>query len=138
MRPGSKVAVAILLLPLWGCLEGDPNPLANTTSGSSGSSATSSGNTATPTPIDPGGQCSRASQVAIDLTFRNNSADRTVNLFWVDFACRESRFATINPGESHIQHTFTLHPWRLRDAGTNALYKEFVGTSATASVIDFP
>ena len=136
------LSALILGIASAGCLDGDPNPVSNPIVGSSGvlgsSSGSSGGSGDTPTPISPGSVCSTASTQRIQLTFANNSADRTVNVFWVDFNCRESRFLTLSPGQSDVIQSFVSHPWRIRDAGTNALYKEFVPSGQNGTVVTFP
>jgi len=124
-------ALALLSLPLVaGCLEGDVNPLkqgsssGTITPGSSGSSGTPS---EIPT-VQPSGICSQGSTVAASITFRNQT-NRSVDLFWADYQCKELNYGTIGPGASRFQQTYTSHVWRLRDTETGALYKEYIPSS---------
>lgn len=122
-----------------GCLDGDPSPLANDGGATTPSgTATGPGAGGEPPEVAPSGQCSKSSSQAVTLTFRNRSPNITMNLFWVDFSCKESRYATLAPGASHVQPTFTSHPWHLRDAGTNALYKEFIPVSGGETLVEVP
>jgi hypothetical protein len=60
------------------------------------------------------------------LQLVNTCAD-AVDVFWVDFQCRESFTGRIEPGETFDQATFDTHPWRVRDHATHRLVKEWVG-----------
>ena len=138
-------AVGALLgsLALAGCLEGDPNPLVGTgsSSGSSGTSASSSGASsgqAAPLPtITPSNVCSQNSVQATTLTFQNSSG-RNLQLFWVDYTCKEVSYGSLGPAESKDMPTFLTHPWRVRDAETSALYKELVTSSTSRVVVTIP
>lgn len=56
-----------------------------------------------------------------------NTCGGVVDVYWVDFKCRESFVARIAPGESLRQSTYDTHPWRVRDHTTRRLIKEWVG-----------
>lgn len=134
--------LAVSLALIMGCLEGDPNPLAGSGTGplgSSGTSGTSGSSGAQPSPVTPSNQCSKSSSQPITLTFRNRTPDITLNIFWVDYGCSERSYGTIPPGADHVQQTFVTHPWRLRDARTGALLKEFVpAPSDGVTVVELP
>lgn len=134
------VPALVVCAALAGCLEGDPNPLKQgsptaITPGSSG--GVSSGGSTLPT-VQPGTACAQGSSAAVDVTFRNQTADHTIDLFWVDYQCTEVKYATLAPGASRAQPTFVGHPWRLRDSVTGALYKEFVTISTGAVEVTVP
>ena len=65
--------------------------------------------------------CSENGGVALVVAFNNRYADKRVAVLWVDGGCNEREYARLDPGQTHIQNTFTLHAWRLRDADTGAL-----------------
>lgn len=44
-----------------------------------------------------------------------NATDRTVEFQWLNFAGTSQTYATLKPGESHTQGTFTDHAWRIVD-----------------------
>jgi hypothetical protein len=56
-----------------------------------------------------------------------NTCGATVDVFWVDYRCRETFTARVLPGETFRQNTYDTHPWRVRDHQTHHLIKEFVG-----------
>jgi hypothetical protein len=62
--------------------------------------------------------------VALELV--NTCAD-DVDVFWVDFKCRESFVARVMPGQQFDHTTYDTHPWRVRDHATHRLIKEWVG-----------
>jgi hypothetical protein len=56
-----------------------------------------------------------------------NTCGDAVDVYWVDFKCRESFVAKVAPGETFGQSTYDTHPWRVRDHATRRLIKEWVG-----------
>jgi hypothetical protein len=56
-----------------------------------------------------------------------NTCGEDVDVFWVDFKCRESFVKRLAPGDTLRQHTYDTHPWRVRDHATHRLVKEWVG-----------
>ncbi len=60
----------------------------------------------------------------------SNACGEAVDLFWVDFKCRETFVARLEPGASIPQQTFDTHPWRVRDHETHRLLKEWIGPAA--------
>ncbi|MBX3204640.1 MAG: hypothetical protein KF764_06195 [Labilithrix sp.] len=121
--------VAALLVA--GCLEGDPNPTSEGSSGTSGQPA--------PAPtVEPSGACSQNGAQAVNLPFRNAFRDRSVRLVWVDYGCNEVGAGELGPGETRVQQTYVTHPWRVRDAVTNALYKEYVPTTTAPPEVVVP
>lgn len=128
----ASAAIAhVLALASAGCLEGDPNPFAG-----GGDGGTTSGDVLSV--VEPGALCAKTSVQKISLRFTNRTPSTTVKLMWVDFSCREVQFGTIAPGQSQEVQTFLSHPWRLRDATTNALYKEFVPSSFSVTEVSLP
>jgi hypothetical protein len=71
--------------------------------------------------------CSIASRTEVTVTIINNTA-QSVNLLWVDFECKEVQYAVIPPNQSVVQPTYTGHIWRIRDARSNQVLKEFTAT----------
>ena len=81
--------------------------------------------------------CSENGGVALVVAFNNRYADKRVAVLWVDGNCNETEYARLDPGQTHIQNTFTLHAWRLRDADTGALILDWrpeAGTQGPARV----
>jgi hypothetical protein len=56
-----------------------------------------------------------------------NSCGEAVDVYWVDYKCRESFVTRLAPGETMGQNTYDTHPWRVRDHATHRLIKEWVG-----------
>lgn len=137
-RRCSRWALVATSLLLAGCLEGDPNPtLEPGSSGIGGPGA--SGTSDAPAPeVQPSGACSQNSAQAVNLPFRNAFTDRSVRLFWVDYGCKEVGYAVLGPGQTWVQQTYVTHPWRVRDASTNALYKEVVPTTTAPPEVTVP
>ena len=141
-------ASLVAALVLTGCLEGDPNPTTDSSEGSSGASSSgasggggSSGSFGQPAPaptLEPASVCSQESAQAVNLPFRNAFTDRSVRLFWVDYGCNEVAYDVLGPGQARVQRTFLTHPWRVRDAATNALYKEYVPTTTAPPEVVVP
>ncbi|MFL5321330.1 MAG: hypothetical protein ACJ790_16845 [Myxococcaceae bacterium] len=71
----------------------------------------------------------------VDLLFVNNCLGTTVSLNWVDFDCKEQTYALLNPGAQRKQPTFVSHTWRIRDASTGELYREFVPRTPNARTV---
>ncbi len=146
-RSSSSVARASLvaaLVVVAGCLDGDPNPTTDSSDGSSGASSSgasggggSSGTSGQPA-LEPTSVCSQNSGQAVNLPFRNAFTDRSVRLFWVDYGCNEVAYDVLEPGQARVQRTFVSHPWRVRDAATNALYKEYVPTTTAPPEVVVP
>ena len=66
------------------------------------------------------GACTVNTGAAAPVTFVNN-IEEPVHLKWVGYDCRETTYATVQPGTSFTQSTYTGHLWRLRRASTNAV-----------------
>jgi VHL beta domain len=76
-------------------------------------------------PDEPPTVCSTPGRVEpLELV---NTCAETVDVFWVDYQCRETFAGRVAPGESFEQRTFDTHPWRVRDHATHRLIKEWVG-----------
>ena len=56
-----------------------------------------------------------------------NTCREAVDIYWVDYKCREVFAGRAAPGEAWDQHTFDTHPFRVRDHATHRLIKEWVG-----------
>jgi hypothetical protein len=136
-----KALLSLLLLATMfvGCLDGDPNPTDPTQNASSSGIGGSTSGSPSPSPTtQPSGTCSQQNAQAVNLPFRNNFADRSVKIFWVDYGCNEQAYNTIAPGGTHVQQTYVGHPWRVRDAVTNALYKEVVPSTTAPPEVTVP
>lgn len=62
---------------------------------------------------------SEHSDVKTLITFHNRS-DRTVKLYWLDFAGNRVLYKTLKSQEGLAQITFLTHPWLVTDADDNA------------------
>jgi len=70
-------------------------------------------------------QSSRASDTETEIVFTNHT-DESVRLFWIDANGRQHGYGTIAPGQTHHQHTYVGHAWRVTgDQG--AFYGTIVG-----------
>ncbi len=81
-------------------------------------------------------QCSIDSATRVAIAVMNTSPDDTFDIFWVNYRCEEIYKGTIAPGERWDQRTFLSHPWRIREADSGRMVKQFV-TNANTSVITF-
>jgi hypothetical protein len=76
-------------------------------------------------PDEPPTLCSEEGRiVALELV---NTCSDTVDVFWVDYKCRETFTQRLAPGETMRHRTYDTHPWRVRDHRTRRLIKEWVG-----------
>ncbi len=48
-----------------------------------------------------------------------NTRSTAVRVYWLNYSCHEVLYATIQPGQSYVQSTFTGNIWNVRDASTN-------------------
>lgn len=81
--------------------------------------------------------CSEGGGDAIVVAFNNRYEEKSIGVFWVDGVCDEREYAVLRPGETHIQNTYVLHAWRLRDHATGALILDWraeLGTQGPARV----
>jgi hypothetical protein len=70
------------------------------------------------------------------LTVTNN-APCAIELWWVDFTCREVLYQVIPPG-STMQPTVETHAWRLRTSGTHELLRDIPPIASAAVSVTFP
>ena len=113
----------LFAVALTACLEGDPNPFEPQSEDGKG-----------PTTINPGRACSQSTNAPVSLSL-NNRSTYTLRVYWVDYACNEVDYGALAPGGVFSTSTSATHPWRLREATSNALVYEYVtGTSPTQSV----
>ncbi len=61
-------------------------------------------------PCTPGGGTDRA-----DVTFRNKGTT-TVEVWWVNFQCGETLYATLPAGAEYVQQTYKTHQWKFYEA----------------------
>ncbi len=68
-----------------------------------------------------------------------NDAPCAIELWWVDFSCREVFYQTVPPGgASAVQSTFETHAWRLRTTGTHELLRDIAPLGAAAVSVTYP
>lgn len=75
--------------------------------------------------VAAGTACSGQGGKAMGVNF-TNGCTATIKVYWVDFACKENLYHEIAPGMSQVQSTFADHIWRLRDAASGELLREYV------------
>ncbi len=78
-------------------------------------------------PDGPPSVCStRGAPMSLDIV--NGCSSERVEVYWVDYNCKEVLYRPLSPGETLHQATYDTHPWRVREAGTHRLLKEIVPT----------
>jgi len=65
-------------------------------------------------------EASQNSSDETEIVFTNNLA-ASVSLFWIDQHSNERGYGTIEPGETHRQHTFTGHVWLFKYTNGDAI-----------------
>ncbi|KAK7099162.1 protein Vhl-like [Littorina saxatilis] len=68
-------------------------------------------------PVSLGLPKSQNSQCQVPVTFVNTT-QRTVDVYWVDFAGELVRYSNLSPGKKHHIYTYATHPWVARDCAT--------------------
>lgn len=66
----------------------------------------------------------------------NNHGNRTLKLYWLDYAGKEVFYKDIAPNSSHVQPTFVTHPWCIKDAMTGKALSYLVA-GPLSQAIDF-
>lgn len=127
-----------LLTLVVGCLEGDPNAVGQQgpLSGSSGTSGTS--RSSAPLPVVLPNACSGTSSTALTLTFANQTNDTQMRVLWVNQKCTEIDYGPLGSGTTKAQPTFVGHVWRVRDASTGALYREYLANAGDSNAVTIP
>ena len=74
--------------------------------------------------VAPGTKCSEDGFKAMGVNFTNHCS-APVKIYWLDQSCSEKLYHDVAPGASQVQSTFAKHIWRIRDAGTGELLKEY-------------
>jgi hypothetical protein len=87
--------------------------------------------TATATPT---ANCSRLSTVPANTTFFNSS-QQTINVYWVDSACKLVLYFTLGPGQSLIQPTYIGDRWWFINSSSGHLIADYVVASVN-DVVD--
>jgi len=82
--------------------------------------------------------CSKASGVSATLTIVNACPKTTLQLSWINLQCGESTYATVAPGGSFVQPSFVGHPWRIRNAATQALMREIPARGPGQTTVQVP
>ena len=70
---------------------------------------------------------------SVAVTFENN-LPFAVDLFWIDYDGGEERYATLEPGDRHVQSTFETHPWRVRQQLSGDEIALYIADAATSQV----
>jgi VHL beta domain len=74
--------------------------------------------------------CSTESTIQVEIAVINRRKE-PVDIYWIDYNCREVPKRTLKAGARWNQRTYVSHPWRIRDPGTGQILKEFVTNPAT-------
>ncbi|KAI7837512.1 hypothetical protein COHA_008648 [Chlorella ohadii] len=72
---------------------------------------------------------------ACTVRFASARSNVVARVCWVTGNDTEVEYARLWPGCWFNQPTYTTHPWRLRDAETGALLAEYVGGTATVTLL---
>ncbi len=78
-------------------------------------------------------RCSRTGDVAATLTFVNRT-NRTVDVYWIDYECKEQLWFTLAPGQRINQDTFVTHVWLVRDTRSDDELIRIVSTEPSETV----
>ena len=73
---------------------------------------------------------------AATVSFKNNLSTAIVT-YWVNTACKEMKYTTIQPGGTASQGTFVGHVWRARDTSAKFI-KDFGAVDAGGQVFQTP
>jgi len=73
--------------------------------------------------VESENRCSEAGE-SIELSLVNDRSD-AVELYWLDYDCEEVSKAKVEPGQRWTHAASDAYRWRVRDARTQALVKEF-------------
>lgn len=76
---------------------------------------------------------SRASRKLVSLSFHNN-AERTVDVYWLDFDGNEVYYFSVRPHRAIDQQTYVTHPWCIRDTETKEAVLAVTAADQTATV----
>lgn len=82
--------------------------------------------------------CSKASGASATLTLVNACPKTTLLLSWINLQCGETSYATVPPGGSYVQPSFVGHPWRIRNAATQALMREIPALGQGQTTVQVP
>ena len=78
--------------------------------------------------------CSVSWNTKTTLKFENNH-DKYIDIYWMDYQCKEKLYSTVRPGGTIVQPTFVSHPWRIRENGTGKILKQVTPTTSETQVI---
>src|SRR6185369_3237404 len=65
------------------------------------------------------------------LELVNTCGTETLDVYWVNYQCKEVFYKELTPGETWTQSTFVSHPWRVREHQSHRLVKEVAPTPPT-------
>lgn len=83
-------------------------------------------------------QCSEAGATTSTVGFVNNFPSKTVQVYWVDYQCKEVLAGAIAPGQSLYQNSFFTHVFKLRDAVDQSLIASPPPLSAATVMVNVP
>ncbi|WP_231603199.1 prolyl oligopeptidase family serine peptidase [Neorhodopirellula pilleata] len=75
---------------------------------------------------------SRASDTETEIVLTNQT-DETVRLFWIDANGGQHSYGAIDPGQTHRQHTYVGHAWRII-GDQDAFYGTIIGVGISSQV----
>jgi len=83
-------------------------------------------------------ECSMFSSVNVTVTFENHCRTEAIDFFWVNYACLEEKYGTLQPGESVTQNSYATHPWRIRETNSKKLLLTTMPLPDQDTVISVP
>jgi hypothetical protein len=78
--------------------------------------------------------CSVSWNTTTTLKIENNH-DKYIDVYWMNYQCKEQLYSTVPPGGTLIQPTFVSHPWRIRENGSGKILKQVTPTTSATKVI---
>lgn len=83
-------------------------------------------------------QCSEAGTTTSTVGFVNAFPNKTVQVYWVDYQCREVLAGTVAPGQSLFQTSFFTHVFRVRDEADQSLIASPPPLDAASVMVTVP
>lgn len=83
-------------------------------------------------------QCSEAGETQATVGFVNNFPSKTVQVYWVDYQCKEVLAGALMPGQSLYQNSYFSHVYRVRDAADSSLLATPPPLAAATVMVNVP
>lgn len=65
------------------------------------------------------------------VTFTNSLQNQAIKLYWINYDGDEELFALLPPGAAYTIDTFETHPWRIVDAESGQVIKQYIASRGT-------